>query len=429
MYLRIGPWVLALAGLLFGAAACYYPPVYEDYDYDYPFPFQQLQEHYGKDAWDKTKEIEVPAIHPGKFNVAFVYGSDVATNGWNIAHELGRAQVESEVDGVHTAYLEFVPDGPEGEATLWQLMHSGYDAVVATSFGYEEELLALATEYPERYFLNVSGQLSNDTNMATLFGAMENAKYLAGMAAGARAAADGSHRVGYVGSLPFPEMVRLANATALGIRRTCPDCQIDLEWKYSWGDLELEEDLSHELLDDGATVLVAGASSLVPLLVAQDRGMHAISSNHVGACDYAPAACLGAPYWNWGPFYVAKIQGMVDGTFEAGHFYHAFSEGIAGFYGFMEGETPQPGIPAEAVAEIRTVLAEMQSGEFDRFDIFTGPLRDNQGNEMVPAGIALTQSDLEGIDSYLSERLNRPGCAYCMDWLVEGFVPGAEAWE
>lgn len=421
MYLRIGLWVLVLSGLLLGTAACYHLPFPGDYGYSF-------RPHDRGDwaAWDETGATEIlPAIHPGKFNVAFVYGGDVATEGWNIAHELGRAQVEAEVEGVHTAYVEFVSEGRRGEATLWELLDSGYDAIVATSFIYEETLWDLAAAYPERYFLNVSGRLYNDTNMATLFGAMENARYLAGMAAGARAAADGSRRVGYVGSFPYPEMVRLANATALGMHRTCPDCRLDLEWKHSWNDRELETFLAHELLDDGATVLVAGADSLTPLLVAQDRGMQAVSSNHAGACDYAPEACLGAPYWNWGPFYVAKVQSMMDGTFAAGHFYHDFREGIAGFYGFMEGETPQPGIPAEAVAEIRTVLAEMQSGEFDRFDIFTGPLADNQGNERVPAGVSLTQSDLEGIHPYWSERLNRPGCAYCMNWLVEGFVPGA----
>ncbi len=425
MYVRIGMGVLILAALWGGLAACYHPPIHGDYGYH----FRQWRDWHDAHARDHQAEITIPAIHPDKFNVVFVYGGDAATNSWNRAHELGRAQVEAEVTGVHTAYLEFVAPDHAHKETLWQLLDSGYDAIVATTFGYEEELLALATEYPERYFLNVSGQLHNDTNMATLFGAMENARYLAGMAAGARAAADGSRRVGYVGSLPFAETVRLANATALGMRRTCPDCQMDLAWKHDWDNRALEDALAHELLDAGATVLVTGTSSPIPLLAAQARGLHATASNHAEACDYAPAACLGAPYWNWGPFYVAQIQSMIDGTFEAGHFYHDFRDGIVGFSGFMEGETPPPGIPAAAIAEIQTVLAEMQSGAFDRFDIFTGPLYDNQGHERVPAGIALTQSDLEGINAYRGERLNRPGCVYCMDWLVAGFVPGAVVYE
>ena len=430
MRMRIGLWVVALTLLLFGTAACSHPPI--DGDWGYHFREMRMSKYGGgwqayDDGWVNPEDFSVPAIQPGKFNVAFVYVGDVATDGWTIAHDKGRTQVEAEVEGVHTAYLESVPEGLLGDLAMRQLVDAGFDAVITTSYGFEEALLELAAEFPDRYFVNVSGHLHNDTNMATLFGAMESARYLAGMAAGARAAADGSYRVGYIGSEPVTEIVRLANATALGMRRTCPNCQMDLEWTYAWFDPELEDEAANKLLDEGATVLVTGSDSLAPLLAAKDRDMHAIPSNNREFCNFAPNFCLGVPYWNWGQFYVSKIQSMVDGTFEAGHFYHEFGTGIAGFYGFMEGETPQPGIPDEAVAEIRAVLAEMQSGEFDRFDIFTGPLNDNQGNEVVPADVSLTQSDLEGIDGYWSERLNRPGCAYCMDWLVEGFVPGAKA--
>ena len=75
--------------------------------------------------------------------------------------------------------------------------------------------------------------------------------------------------------------------------------------------------------------------------------------------------------------------------------------------------------------EVRAVLQAMQSGEFTRFNIFTGPIRDNQGNLVVPTGVSLTQSDLEGIDPELGAQLERPGCAICMHWLAEGFVAGA----
>ena len=56
----------------------------------------------------------------------------------------------------------------------------------------------------------------------------------------------------------------------------------------------------------------------------------------------------------------------------------------------------------------------------------TGPINDNQGNEVVPAGASLTQSDLEGIDEALGAQLGREGCTYCMTWLAEGIVPDAE---
>ncbi len=68
----------------------------------------------------------------------------------------------------------------------------------------------------------------------------------------------------------------------------------------------------------------------------------------------------------------------------------------------------------------------MLAGEFDRFDVFSGPIYDNKGELIVPEGSALTQSDLEGIDQALGAELGREGCTICMNWLAEGIVPEAE---
>lgn len=412
---------LALLAVLLTASACHYWWLdrYAEWGHD-----MWSHGHMGDWAPYREEELRIPEIHPAKFNVIFLYGGEVNGNGWNMAHMEGQREVES-LAGVHAARLENAPAGDQAFEVLWQVLDEGYDAVIATSFGWEEAMFELAPEYPEVHFVNVSGILHNDSNMAALFGAGENARFLAGMAAGARAAADGSRRVGYISSLPEPEMVRLANATVLGMRRTCPDCSMDLRWTHSLGNRELEHDLAHELLDAGATVLVSGGDSYIPLTTASERGHYGVSSNIASSCEVAPEACLGAPYWNWGPSYRAIVESMLDGSFSGGSHYLSFAEGIAGFYGFMEGQTPAAALPPAAVDEIREALSQMLSGEFDRFDIFTGPIRDNQGREVVPAGESLTQSDLEGIDSYLGDQLGRPGCGYCMDWLVEGFVPGA----
>ena len=77
----------------------------------------------------------------------------------------------------------------------------------------------------------------------------------------------------------------------------------------------------------------------------------------------------------------------------------------------------------------KNVWPKLQSGEFDRFAMFTGPINDNQGNEVIPAGVSLTQSDLEGLsEGYMGAFgiEGREPCTICMDYLVEGFVTTAE---
>ena len=94
----------------------------------------------------------------------------------------------------------------------------------------------------------------------------------------------------------------------------------------------------------------------------------------------------------------------------------------------MEGQEPYASVPESVIPEVQEVLDQMLAGEFDRFDIFTGPINDNQGNVVIPEGVSLTQSDLEGLaEGYMAAFgiEGRPPCEICMNYLVEGFDPAA----
>ena len=54
-----------------------------------------------------------------------------------------------------------------------------------------------------------------------------------------------------------------------------------------------------------------------------------------------------------------------------------------------------PSLPAEDVAKVKDTLAKMLAGTFGRFDVFAGPIKDNTGKELLPAGSKLEQSDLD----------------------------------
>ena len=128
-----------------------------------------------------------------------------------------------------------------------------------------------------------------------------------------------------------------------------------------------------------------------------------------------------APYWNWGPEFVRVINGVQDGTYKVGWDYFDANSGGLGLYGFMEGQTPQPGVadlPAEDVQLVKDTLAEMLAGEFTRFDVFAGPIKDNQGNVIVPEGEMMEQADLDQFPP------GAPGleCKYCMNWWAEGIT-------
>jgi len=367
--------------------------------------------------------FQIPDIAEGKFNVAVVLIGFHADGGWSQAHLEGAEWMSTQDSNIAVQYVELVNPGPDAESVMRSLARKGFDFIIGTTFEYGDTMEALAEEFPNINWLHVSGYRSNGTNYGNLFGAMEDMKYLAGMVAGARAKADGNTKLGYVAPWPLPEVIRLGNAFMLGVKETCEDCTMEVRWINTWYDPDKEKQAAQSLLDAGVGIVLIGSDTPGPLVAAANAGKWAFTYDYVNSCSPASESCLGTPYWNWGPVYLDIVHQIQAGTWEPGNDYRDADSGIVGFYGFMEGQTPQPGVPEDVIPLVQARLAEMTSGEFDRFDIFSGPLTDNTGKVIVPDGQALTQEDLEGIDAGTIEAFNltdRTACTVCMNWLVEG---------
>lgn len=366
--------------------------------------------------------VQIPEPVADKFSVAFVYVGPIGDGGYTYAHDEGRRYVEELMgDAVHTAYIESVPEGADAERVIRNLARAGFDGIITTSFGFMDPTATVAAEFPDTKFVHVSGYRKAE-NFSNLFGAVESMKYLAGYIAGTKAAETGANRVGYIAPFPIPEVIRHINAATLGMREACADCEMDIRWTFSWFDPSLERESAESLIDSGATVVVTGADTPGPVQVAGERGVFGIGYDSRNACSFAPEACLTVPYWNWGPEYARLIQTMIDGTFVGEDVYFDVDSGSLGLYGFMEGEEIPAAVPADAIPWVQEKLAQMQAGEFDRFDIFTGPINDNQGNVIIPEGVSLTQSDIEGLVGVEG----REDCTICMGWLAEGVVADAQ---
>jgi len=356
---------------------------------------------------------QIPAIIEGCHNVAFVYVGPHDDGGWSQAHDVGRLYVEESVDGVHTAYVEIVAEGADAEQVIRSLARKGFDTIFTTSFGYMDASETVASEFPDIDIIHISGFKSNGENFGNLFGAMEDMKYLAGMLAGSRAKMDGNPRLGYIATFPIPEELRLGNAFALGTQKTCPECTIDVRWIFTWHDPIIEQEAAASLFDSGIQVVMTGADTPAPAEAAP-AGKWGITYDYSENCNID--ACLTSMYWNWGPVYADVVGRSMADTYEGGSEYFDADSGALGLLGFMEGEELQPGVaelPEEDLQLIRDTLAQMLAGEFDRFDVFSGPITDNQGNVVLAEGESLEQADLDGFAQF-----DAP-CNTCMYWWNE----------
>src|SRR4030095_3459509 len=165
--------------------------------------------------------FQIPDVQEGKFNISMVLIGPHDDGGWSQAHYEGLQYVEKNVENVHTAYIENVPEGADSEQVFRSLARKGFNLIFGTSFGFMDPMETVAGEFPDTTFIHISGYKSNGTNFGNLFGAMEDMKYLAGMIAGSRAKADGNPKLGYMATFPIPEELRLGNAFMLGAKQTC----------------------------------------------------------------------------------------------------------------------------------------------------------------------------------------------------------------
>jgi basic membrane protein A len=363
-------------------------------------------------------DLQIPDVEAGKFNVAMVLIGPHDDGGWSQAHYEGLQYVCQHVADSHVAYIELVPEGADSEQVFRSLARKGFNFIIGTSFGYMDPMATVAEEFPDITFLHLTGYKSNGKNFGNFFGAMEDFKYLAGMLAGSRAKKDGNPKIGYMATFPIPEELRLGNAIMRGAKVTCPECTMDVRFINTWHDPVKERDGAASLFDAGAQVVFTGADTPAAADVAQEKGKWGVTYDHPSSCHVEK--CLTAPYWIWGPEYARIAEQVKAKTYKAGYEYFDADSKAMGLFGFMDGETPQPGIadlPAADVQLVKDTLAKMLAGQFGRFDVFAGPLKDNKGNTLLTDGQKLEQSDLDQFPNAAHDN-----CKTCMYWWTEGIT-------
>jgi basic membrane protein A len=362
--------------------------------------------------------LQIPDVVSGKFNVAMVLIGPHDDGGWSQAHYEGLQNLCQNMPGSHVAYIENVKEGADSEQVFRSLGRKGFNFIIGTSFGYMDPMEAVAKDFPDITFLHLTGYKSNGTNFGNFFGAVEDMKYLAGMLAGSRAKKDGNPKIGYMATFPIPEELRLGNAIMLGVKQTCPECTMDVRFINTWHDPQGERTAADSLFDAGAQVVFTGADTPAVTDSAKAKGKWAVTYDHPSSCKND--ACLTAPYWIWGPEYVRIGKQVQAKTYKATYEYFDADSKAMGLYGFMDGQTPQKGVadlPAADVQKVKDTLAKMLAGQFGRFDVFAGPIKDNTGKQILAAGAKLEQTDLDQFPPPAGKCTG-----VCMYWWADGIT-------
>ena len=141
--------------------------------------------------------------------LGFIYVGPVGDAGWTFAHDTARKAIEAKFgDKIKTSFVEKVPEGPDAERVIRDLVAQGNKVIFATSFGYGDAMEKVAKDHPEVYFEHATGYKTGP-NLRVYEGRFYEDAYLAGIVAGKMTK---SNTLGFVGSFPIPEVMRNLNA-------------------------------------------------------------------------------------------------------------------------------------------------------------------------------------------------------------------------
>lgn len=323
-----------------------------------------------------------------KLKVGFIYLGPIGDLGWTYQHEQGRLALVKELgDKIETTYLENVPEGPDSERAIEQLVRAGNKLIFTTSFGYMDPTLKVAKKYPNVHFEHATGY-KRAPNMSTYSAKWYQGRYIQGQIA---AKMSKSGVLGYIGSFPIPEVVSGINATMLGAQTVNPNIKVKIIWVNTWFDPGKEADAAKALLDQGADIIMQHTDSPAPMQIASERGKLAFGQDSE-MIKFGPKAQLTSILDTWGPYYIERVKAELAGTWKS-------EDTWGGLDSHMFAMAPYTNMPDDVKKAAEETQAAITSGKLHPFKC---PIVGQDGKEVeCKGGKNLDAGQILGMNFYV----------------------------
>ena len=336
------------------------------------------------------------AAPAGELTAGFIYVGSRDDFGYNQSHAEAAATLKS-LPGIKILEEERVPETDSVETTMQSMIDlDGATLLFPTSFGYfDPYLLRTARRYPSVQFRHCGGLWAKDKhplNAGSYFGYIGMAQYLSGIVAGHMTR---SKKIGFVAAKPIPLVLKNINSFALGARSVDASVTTTVIFTGDWSMPVREAEATHGLADAGIDVVACHVDApKVIVQTAESRGLYTCGF-HVDQSALAPNGYLTGAEWNWATIYRMYLRAAAGGQALPNSTRGGLAEGYVRTSAYGRAASQAARHNADAVR------AEMMKGGYT---IFRGPLRDNRGREVLPAGTAYPETavELESTD-YLVE--------------------------
>ncbi len=318
--------------------------------------------------------LATTAMADDKTKVGFVYVGPVGDGGWTYEHNKGRLAVEEHFgDKVETTFVESVPEGADAERVITQMALQGADLIFTTSFGYMDPTINVAKKFPKVKFEHATGYKQAD-NVSVYSARFYEGRAVQGHIAGKMTK---TNKIGYIASFPIPEVIRGINSAYIHAKKVNPDVEFSIIWAYTWFDPAKEADAAKALIEQGADVILQHTDSTAPQAAAQAAGNVVTFGQASDMGEYAPFPRVSSIIDDWAPYYIARTQAVMDGTWESVSTWDGIGAGMVGI-----GEISDA-VPADVKAEALALVDALADGSYHAF---TGPLNKQDGTPWLAEG-------------------------------------------
>jgi simple sugar transport system substrate-binding protein len=171
-----------------------------------------------------------------------------------------------------------------------------------------------------------------------------------------------------------------------------PNVELVVIWAYTWFDPAKEADAAKAMIEQGVDVIAQHTDSTAPLAeMAKTTGVIGFGQASDMAA-YKPSPRVASIIDEWSPYYIKRVQAVLDGTWTSTHTWGGMGDGEV-----VIGEITEA-VPAEVKAEAEGMIAAIKSGEYHPF---TGPINKQDGSVFLAEGEVATDEQLVSMNFYV----------------------------
>jgi basic membrane protein A len=196
-----------------------------------------------------AEEVKPAEAATDEYRVAMVLHGAVNDKSWNEAGYNGLLKIEKEA-GAKIAYRERIPL-TDAEESMRNFASQGYDLVIGHGDEFSEAGKVVAPEFPDVQFAVVNGAYF-DKNLTSISMFDEQLTYLVGIIA---ANMTESKKVGFIGGLEIPPVVRNGNGMEMGIKAVNPDVELITTYLGDFNDAAKGKAAAEAMIEQGVDVI------------------------------------------------------------------------------------------------------------------------------------------------------------------------------